>query len=72
MNFFVKNNSGGPVNFQMGESCDPFTGGNAYVSGSGGSRASSFTNNGASDPFTGEKNDFPFTKYLGADHGSGV
>lgn len=50
---FIVKNSGGPVNFQMGESCDPFTGGNAYVSGSGGSRASSFTNNGASDPFTG-------------------
>ena len=39
----------------MGESCDPFTGGNAYVSGSGGNRASSFTNNGG-DPFTGEEN----------------
>ena len=52
-NFIVKN-SGGPVQFEMGQSCDPLTGGNAYVSGSGGIQASSFTNrNGAADPFTG-------------------
>ncbi len=37
----------------MGSNCDPLTGGNAYVSGSGGVRSSSFTNSGTGDPFTG-------------------
>jgi len=40
---------------EQATSCDPFTGGNAYVSGSGGVQANSFTNGGGvgSDPFTG-------------------
>ena len=60
---FIVKNSGGPVNFELGQSCDPLTGGNAYVSGSGGIRASSFTNNGnvgTGDPFTGERGIYLF------------
>ena len=34
-NFIIKN-SGNSMVQQVGTSCDPFTGGNAYVSGSGG------------------------------------
>ena len=51
---FITKNSSGPESWHEGMSCDPLTGGNAYVSGSGGVRSSSFTNgNGAADPFTG-------------------
>ena len=37
-NFIIKNSGGGSASIpqQVGSSCDPFTGGNAYVSGSGG------------------------------------
>ena len=53
-NFIIKNSSGGGRSIQQqGMSCDPLTGGNAYVSGSGGVQASSFTNGGGADPFTG-------------------
>ena len=54
--FISKNSSGGGfVMEQQAASCDPLTGGNAYVSGSGGVQAASFTNGrgGGSDPFTG-------------------
>ncbi len=52
--FIIKNSSGGGISFEQGMNCDPLTGGGAYVSGSGGARASSFTNGGgACDPFTG-------------------
>lgn len=51
---FISKNSDGPVNVEIGSNCDPLTGGNAYVSGSGGVRSSSFTSGGvAADPFTG-------------------
>ena len=55
-NFIIKNSSGGGAFIhQQGSSGDPLTGGNAYVSGSGGVQASSFTNGGggSADPFTG-------------------
>ena len=50
---FIVKNSRTPMQWQLGASCDPLTGGNAYVSGSGGVQSSSFTNNGVSDPLTG-------------------
>ena len=49
--FIIKNSRGGGIVMEQGSSCDPFTGGNAYVSGSGGVQSSGFTNGG--DPFTG-------------------
>ena len=49
---FITQNSSRPVTWEQGTSCDPLTGGSAYVSGSGGVRTASFTN-GGSDPFTG-------------------
>lgn len=54
---FIVQNASKPVTFEMGSACDPLTGGNAYVSGSGGVRASSFTKKGggAADPFTGDQ-----------------
>ena len=52
-NFIVKNSSGGAPIVQQGSNCDPLTGGNAYISGSGGVQASTFTNGRGADPFTG-------------------
>ena len=52
--FISKNSGGGGMVIEQATSCDPLTGGNAYVSGSGGVKAASFTPNGTgSDPFTG-------------------
>jgi phospholipase A-2-activating protein len=48
---FVIKNSNAPIQWQTGSACDPFTGGNAYVSGSGGVPTSSASS--ACDPFTG-------------------
>lgn len=53
-NFIIKNSRSGGAIFEQGMSCDPLTGGNAYVSGSGGVQASSFNNGGSTgDPLTG-------------------
>lgn len=52
-NFIIQNSRGGGIVMEQGSNCDPLTGGNAYVSGSGGVQASSFTGGGTGDPFTG-------------------